>query len=147
LLYGIPAGSNVYSSGAGFYIEPKYNLTDNIAAGLRLEWAILGAADELGSSVSVSALASYLITGDYYLSTDIVRPYVGAGIGIYNVGKVEVSGSDLTGDAGSKLGFVPRVGILLGHLRTGLEYNIVTGFEGGNYLSWKFGFEIGGGRK
>lgn len=146
-LYGIPLGSDVYSAGAGFYIEPKYNLTDNIAAGLRLEWAILGSADALGENANISALGSYLITGDYYLNTNTIRPYVGAGLGIYNVGKVEVSDSELSADGGSKFGFAPRIGLLLGHLRTGLEYNLVTGIEGANYLSWKFGFEIGGGKK
>lgn len=147
-LYGMAPGSDLYGGGAGFYFEPKYNVTDNIAAGLRIEFAVMGAADALGENVSVSALGSYLATGDYYVGTEGVRPYGGLGLGVYNVGQASLdNGTDVGVEAGTKFGFAPRVGILLGHFRTGLEYNLVTGIEGANYLSWKLGFEIGGGRK
>lgn len=145
VLYGLPMG-DAYSGGIGFYLEPKYNISDAIALGLRMEWAILGAGDAYGENVSISALGSYLLTGDYYLSTNSVRPYVGAGLGLYNFGKVSV-GDVTVAEAGSKFGFAPRIGLLLGHFRTGLEYNVVTGVKDSNYLALKIGVEIGGGRK
>ena len=147
-LYGLPVGSDYYSGGVGFYLEPKYNISDNIALGLRLEWAILAAADALGENASISALSSYLLTGDYYLGSSSVRPYVGAGIGLYGTEVYEVVNSEFRAEKANKFGFAPRVGLLLGHFRTGLEYNLVTGTEGqANYLALKIGAEIGGGRK
>ena len=156
-LYAIPGGDGV-KSGAGFYLEPKYNLTDNIALGLKMEWAIMGAEEQEGMSVDISALGSYQITGDYYFGDSKVRPFVGLGTGIYSLGSAEFSAVDAlmdentaTIDFGSKFGFSPRAGLLLGHFRVGMEYNIITGIEDGmeskNYLSFKVGFEIGGGKK
>ncbi|MBR8534370.1 outer membrane beta-barrel protein [Carboxylicivirga sediminis] len=155
-LYAIPGGDGV-KSGAGFYIEPKYNLTDNIALGLKMEWAVMGADDVDGMSVDISALGSYQVTGDYYFGDSKVRPFVGLGAGIYSMGTMEYSAVDAmdgnmgTLDYGSKFGFAPRAGLLMGHFRLGLEYNVITGIDSAldsrNYLSFKVGFEIGGGKK
>ncbi len=156
-LYAIPGGDGV-KAGAGFYIEPKYNLTDNIALGLKMEWAVMGAEEQDGMSIDISALGSYQITGDYYFGDKRVRPFVGLGTGIYALGSAEYDVAEAlinentgTVDFGSKFGFAPRAGLLLGHFRLGMEYNIITGLEDGmesrNYLSFKVGFEIGGGKK
>ncbi len=146
-LYAIPSGDGA-KAGVGFYIEPKYNMTDNIALGLKMEWAMMGSEDVMGQSVDVSALGTYQVTGDYYFGDSKVRPFVGLGAGIYSLGTVEVGGVELDGDSGSKFGFAPRAGLLLGHFRLGLEYNVITGLdESNNYLSFKVGFEIGGGKK
>ncbi|MFW5700817.1 MAG: hypothetical protein ACOCWM_03925 [Cyclobacteriaceae bacterium] len=155
-LYGIGTDES-YSAGIGFYLEPKYNVTDNIAVGLKWETAIIGGADALGESVSISAIGSYLITGDYYFGDSRVRPFAGLGTGLYALGAVDFdidsgNGSvDGSVDYGTKFGFAPRVGVLLGHFRLAAEYNIITGIEEGlasrNYIAIKAGFEIGGGRK
>ncbi len=155
-LYGIPSGDG-YTGGVGFYIEPKYNLNDNIALGLKMEWAIMGADDVEGMEVSISAIGSYQATADYYFGDSKVRPFVGLGAGIYSMGTAEVSAVGaveddmMSVDYGSKFGFAPRVGVLMGHFRLGLEYNVITGIDSGleskNYLALKVGFEIGGGKK
>jgi len=156
VLYGIGTAEE-FSGGIGFYLEPKYNVTDNIAVGLKWETAIIGGADLLGESVSISAIGSYLLTGDYYFGDSGVRPFGGLGMGLYSLGSVDIdvdsgSGSvDGSIDYGTKFGFAPRVGLLLGHFRLAAEYNIITGIEDGlaskNYIALKLGFEIGGGRK
>ena len=148
LLYGLPT-DEAFKSGVGFYVEPKYNVTDNIATGLRAEWAVIGAADIEGGSVDVSAIGSYLITGDYYFGTEKVRPFAGAGLGLYTLGTVSSSfaGTVTEVELGNKFGFAPRVGLLLGHFRLALDYNIITGTDvTQNYLALKAGFEIGGGK-
>nr|WP_319400826.1 outer membrane beta-barrel protein [uncultured Carboxylicivirga sp.] len=155
MLYGLP--SDGFDAGIGFYVEPKYNLTDNIALGLKMEWAVLGAEESDGLSASISALGSYQVTGDYYFGTNKVRPFVGLGTGIYSMGSVDYTANTLEGtgelsaDYGSKFGLAPRAGLLLGHFRLGLEYNIITGIPSElasrNYMSIKIGFEIGGGKK
>lgn len=160
-LYAIPTGDDV-KAGVGFYVEPKYNITDHIAAGLKMEWAIMGAEEAEGASIDISAIGSYQITGDYYFGTSKVRPFVGLGLGIYSLGTATISGTiegedytfdtDTELDFGNKFGFAPRAGILLGHFRLGLEYNVITGIDSEisdskNYLAFKVGFEIGGGKK
>lgn len=153
-LYALPSGDD-YKAGAGFYLEPKYNITDNLSAGLKMEWAVIGASDIAGMDVSISAIGTYQLTADYYFGTNKVRPFVGAGAGIYTLGTAEVSSAETSFsedvDFGNKFGFSPRAGLLLGHFRLGLEYNVITGIEDGmqskNYLALKVGFEIGGGKK
>ena len=160
-LYAIPSGDGI-KAGVGFYLEPKYNINDNIALGLKMEWALMGASDKLGSNASVSTLGTYQLTGDYYFNTNKIRPFAGLGLGIYNLGTVEFSANlnetddaiTINGDPidyGSKFGFTPRVGLLMGHFRVALEYNAIMGvddvLDSKNYLSFKLGFEIGGGKK
>ncbi len=150
VLYGLPSG-DIYSSGIGFYLEPKYNVSDDIALGLRLEWAVLGAGDALGDA-SISALSSYLLTGDYSFGEGTVRPYVGLGMGLYSFGSISVDFGTGSGslDMGTKFGLSPRAGVVLGHFKVGLDYNLITGLEEGvkaNYLALKVGFVIGGGPK
>jgi outer membrane protein W len=146
---------DAFTGGIGFYLEPKYNVSDNIAVGLKWETAIIGGADELGENVSISAIGSYSLTGDYYFGDSGIRPFGGLGLGLYTLGSAEFSTPDgstsLEVDYGSKFGFAPRIGVLLGHFRLAAEYNIITGIEEGlaskNYIAIKAGFEIGGGRK
>lgn len=152
VLYGIGTAEE-FSGGIGFYLEPKYNVSDNIAVGLKGEIAVIGGADILGENVNISAIGSYLLTGDYYFSNSGIRPFGGLGIGIYTLGSTEVDFGTVGGavNYGSKFGFAPRVGLLLGHFRLAAEYNVITGIEEGlaskNYIAIKAGFEIGGGRK
>jgi len=158
VLYGIGTAED-YSGGIGFYIEPKYNITDNIAVGLKGEVAIIGGADVDGQSINISAISTYQLTGDYYFGDSNVRPFGGLGVGIYSLGSVDTGVAGASLEYGSNLGFAPRVGLLLGHLRLAAEYNIITGageqevaglgtveFASRNYISIKLGFEIGGGR-
>ena len=140
-------------------LEPKYNIKDQIAVGLRMEGAILAGMDvEDGGAdadVSISAISSYLVTGDYYLSNNSFRPLVGLGTGIYSMGSVGVSTSDdnledATVDVGNRFGLAPRVGFEVGHFRMGLEYNLITGQPENfnrNYFTTKIGFFFGGGKR
>lgn len=154
--YAIPSGDGA-KAGIGFYLEPKYNITNNIAVGLKMETAIMAAESVAGASVDISAVNTYQFTGDYYFSNNYVRPFGGLGVGLYSLGSATFSAideegntADLTLDYGTKFGFAPRVGVLIGHFRLGLEYNVITGLESGvdkNYMALKLGWEIGGGKK
>ena len=72
-LYAIPGGDGA-KGGVGIHIEPKYNITDNIALGLKMEWAAMTAGqiktDAQGalttSSFDATTLGTYQLTGDYY---------------------------------------------------------------------------------
>lgn len=59
--------------GLGLSFEPKYNISDNIAVGIKAEAAALAAISNSSSGV-VSVVTSYSLTGEYYLGDRMVRP-------------------------------------------------------------------------
>ena len=153
------------AKGMVFSLEPKYNIQDQIAVGLRMEGAILGGMEMeqdanggmSSADISISAIASYLVTGEYYFSNNSFRPLAGLGTGVYSMGSVGVSadsdGSTIdenTVDVGTRFGLAPRIGFEVGHFRMGLEYNLITGQPKNfnrNYFSTKVGFFFGGGKR
>lgn len=168
---GLDMGAALPGDGGGFLfnLEGGYNLADNMRVGLRfgsaafVKGVVLDSGDEL-ESASVSANGSYIATFDYYLNNGgSFAPFAGAGVGIYNVASVGVSGGDTaedfegTVDAGAKFGGFVRGGFELGKFRMGLEYNFVPGSplinSAGNevgtmnngYLGITLGFFVGGG--
>src|SRR6187402_894117 len=166
--YAIPGGEGA-KGGIVLALEPKYAVIPNLAVGLRMEGAIIAkfsGYDEEGNAMNtkVKAAGSYLATGDYYFTNNFaLRPFAGAGAGIFSIAGIEVNSSSENISGGSKFGGMIRGGIEAGHFRIGLEYNIVpkTTFEGydsggnyvtgltssNNYIGIKIGACIGGGRK
>lgn len=150
------------AKGVVFSLEPKYNIQDQIAIGLRMEGALLGGmeieSDANGATdaeISISAINSYLVTGEYYLSNNSFRPLVGLGTGVYSMGSISTSTNDDNledgnVDVGTRFGLAPRVGFEVGHFRMGLEYNLITGQPkdfNRNYFATKIGFFFGGGKR
>ncbi|MBC6109828.1 outer membrane beta-barrel protein [Pedobacter fastidiosus] len=151
--YAVPAGSGS-KGGVLFAVEPKYAINDQITLGLRLESALTAYSFESnGQSFTgdIKSTSSYLATADYMFNTKSVRPFAGLGLGIYSVAGVSISDNSQNIAVGSttKFGFAPRVGIETGHFRTAIEYNF-AGKDNGikyNYLAFKVGFFLGGGKK
>jgi hypothetical protein len=144
--YGYSPSDNGAAHGFGVALEPKYNLTDNLAVGLRLEAAGFVSqkisVEQGGTSQGVSlsqggrGLYTFLAKADYYLTTSYARPFVGLGAGYYKVGagsqKVEAggsSGSTIKQAAGSFSGFgvCPQLGINLGGFRLAVAYHFIIG--------------------
>jgi outer membrane protein X len=166
--YAIPGGEGV-KGGIILALEPKYAVIPNLAVGLRMEGAIIAkfsGYDEDGNAMDtkVKAAGSYLATGDYYFTNNYaLRPFAGAGAGIFSIAGIEVNSTSGKVSGGSEFGGMLRAGIEAGHFRIGLEYNMVpkTTFEGydsdGNYrtgltssnsyIGIKIGACIGGGKK
>ncbi len=152
VLYGIPT-DDAFKGGVGFYLHPSYYLNDQLNVGLKAEWAVIGAADEMGTSVSISAIGSYLATANYYFSTSKVRPYAGLGVGLYSLGSVSSdlgAGNSIDVDYGTKFGVAPKVGLDLGHFTLNVAYNMIFGVDsdlaGKNYMSVGIGAFFGGGK-
>jgi hypothetical protein len=152
--YAIPQASGA-KGGLLFAIEPKYAFVgDRFSCGLRLEAAILTPAEDTTdiSTLQSQANISGLLTGDYYFNNNNLRPFLGAGFGLYSV--VNQTGKDegaLLPNAtfSNRLGFMLRGGIEWGHLRTGLEYNFVSSKINevkNGYFGIKVGILLGGGR-
>lgn len=141
--------------GFGGYIEPKYNIHDNIALGAKLEFVaiasrVLAEIDGDMVDISVAGVRSLIATGDYYFTTEVFRPFIGIGGGIFILGDINYENDVLSSEhIGNHFGFVPRAGIVAGHFRLAVEYNIIPGLENlkkRDYVGVKLGFEIGGGK-
>jgi hypothetical protein len=164
--YAIPGGSGS-KGGVLFAVEPKYAVMSSLAVGLRMEAAVVarfGGYDEYGqpANISVKASGSYLATADYYFTDNFsLRPFAGAGAGIFSLASIESNSNSGEISAGSKFGGMIRAGVELSHFRLGIEYNIVpkttfTGYDSeGNlttgltsnnsYMGIKLGICFGGG--
>jgi len=133
------------------YAEPSYRITQRIALGIRLE----GGGSLIGGNF---AIASYGLNGQYYFSDKRFRPFCGLGVGHFH----PMSTLDYYYGFASRnekwvIGFYPRAGFDFGHLTALLEANLVSSFPTisspinssvyGNYISFKIGVNIGGGRK
>ncbi len=138
-VYGGYASATANSFGFGAAIEPKYNATDNLAVGFRLEGAGFVTQDvNVGpsgsSSVSQGARAAtaYLVKGDWYFTTTPARPFVGLGLGLYKIGagtqSMSSGGTVVQSAAAFKgFGFCPQVGVNFGGFRLAATYHVVTG--------------------
>ena len=148
--YAVPQQSQGAGRNAGalFAIEPKYAVLDQLSAGIRVEGAAMVNVDMEGQTGKAQINASYLATGDYYFTNTKLRPFLGAGAGIFSYANVNSEDSISSVNdipLGSKFGFMTRGGFEFGHLRVGVEYNFVPDKSG--YLGLKLGVVIGGGRK
>jgi hypothetical protein len=158
----VPQGGGA-KGGLLLAVEPKYAIVDAFSVGLRIETAIMtrsySTSDGRYSTDNVSGAGSYVLTGDYYFSTKTIRPFVGAGAGLYMLAAATVDYSGSTGEIASsqKFGGMIRAGFETGHFRMGIEYNFVgnSSYEfvtgsavasQNSYLGIKLGVCIGGGR-
>lgn len=150
-----PSGSGS-KSGVLLALEPKVNLTDKLSVGLRMEASAIarGYVDVSGTEISGEAGLGFavLATGDYYFTTRMVRPFIGAGTGIYNLVSVEArsgNGGSISIPAVTKLGGMIRAGVEIWHVRAGVHYNFIgkTGQINNNYMGITIGLVFGGGVK
>lgn len=160
--YAMTSGKGA-KAGVLLYFEPAYRVQDQILVGLRFEAAavVRGYADDVETgSVSASLSGSQGLFGQYYLSNNTFRPFVGLGFGL---NKIATAAADMNGEAfaginESKFGFFPRVGFDAGHFTMSIDVNLIgastlTGTSGtelktkNNYIGIRLGGFIGGGRK
>ena len=160
--YAVPGAGE--GAGGGFlaYLEPAYRATDQVAVGLRLEGAFMVRGVEGVNDQDVkgdaSSVASYSLNSQYYFNNSNVRPFVGAGFGLFSLAAAKfntASGNDPgLNDVGAetRFGFYPRIGLDAGHFNLVLDYNVIppTDVPGGgevknSYLGIRAGISIGGG--
>lgn len=145
--YVIPSGEGA-GSGIALGTEVRYNVNNNISAGLRAEFALFGSGDVEGADVG--AAGSYSLIGDYYFQTESnKRAFAGFGIGSFGGVTVTTSdgmGGEIEAEGGGGLGVIPRLGYELGFLRVTGEYNLLFAEGASNYLGVHLAFTIGGRR-
>ncbi|MBC6411087.1 MAG: hypothetical protein GDA42_11660 [Ekhidna sp.] len=129
---------DTYDLGIGFYVEPKYAVSENIDLGLLIGRNAFGGVND---DVNTAKSFNILPTGTYRFSTNNVTPYVGAGLGLYSFDFGSIFGSIIGGgdDTSTEFGFAPRVGIYIGKLNLGVAYNVVKDL---NFLQYNLGIRI-----
>lgn len=165
-------GSNVL-----FSVEPKYAICDELTLGFKIETAIMDKTTRAITSINTPGTQlstdqskndktnnwSYVATGDYYFSKDKTRAFAGIGLGVYTITttSLTINGAENTNNGAgmnTKFGQMIRIGFETGHLRFGVEYNMIPKTEQidpitneqtatkNGYLGVKVGLCIGGGK-
>ena len=160
--YAVPSAGEGAGGGFLMYLEPAYRATDQVLVGLRLEGAfIVRGLEGVGNddvSGDASSVASYTLNTQYYFNDNKVRPFVGAGVGLYSMAAAKFNTAN-NNDPGlndigaeTRFGFYPRIGIDAGHFNLMLDYNVIPPTDvphGGevknSYLGIRAGVSIGGG--
>lgn len=156
VLVGAYGPGDVATYGGGLAVEPKYNVNDQLALGLRIEATGMASENVYASGVSTSLSArgvvAFLAKADVYLTTTSVRPFLGFGAGLYTMGSATSGTSGVGSGAFRGFGIAPQVGLNIGHFRIAATYNVVTGGQqvivatgtGPTLAKDYFAFEIGG---
>ncbi|NOS94262.1 MAG: outer membrane beta-barrel protein [Cyclobacteriaceae bacterium] len=161
--YALAGGENS-ESGLLYSIEPAYRISDKISIGIRAEAAIIkrGGLSRFPSTMDFASISSFTVNGQYFLNSSAIRPFVGAGVGVYSFGAyttvVTILGQtnqkvSVSYPSESVFGFYPRVGFDFGHLSVSADYNIVASSKNdvaeltNSYLGFRVGFFFGGGKK
>lgn len=163
--YAIPAAGG---GGLALYLEPMYNIKDNMSVGLRIGSAALIKEVEFSdggiAEGELGANGSYMATFDYHFNGagSSFVPFIGAGLGYVAVANVSFD-TDLSGtgdeiSADGKFGGMIRGGFELGKFRVGLDYNLIpksdlvnldgedVGVSKNSYFGISLGFFVGGGK-
>lgn len=164
--YAKPFNAGV-SGGFLVAVEPKYGLSDNFDLGLRLELASVARGVQYNGNTTTGDVGTYssaLVTGNYMFGDGNIRPFLGAGAGVYNIGAAGTVVIASNGQANqniqlvtdTKFGGMIRAGIKAGHFVAAVEYNAIPTTDRSlqnleitsenAYLGIKVGFDIGGGR-
>jgi hypothetical protein len=158
--YAAPGTGEGAGGGVLFYVEPAYRPTDLVLIGLRLESAVIARGIKGVGSDDVSGEASsnvsYTLNAQYYFNDHYVRPFIGAGFGLFSLAAVKFNSNNSVEaneiGAETRFGFYPRIGIDAGHFNFSIDYNVVPKIKipsGGevrnNYLGIRAGISIGGG--
>lgn len=161
------AGGAGASGGMLWALEPGYRLTDRVLANLKAELAtvVRGAADNIETDLSVSAIGSTSLNGQYYLTSRSLRAFAGIGFGLYRMAIMRdeplIGGPPSDGSFESRFGFYPRVGFDAGHFTFCLDYNLIPETEAtvpsssrfvttqfkNSYFGFRLGGYLGGGKK
>lgn len=171
---GMDLGYTVPTAGGGgllFYLEPKYNIQDNLNIGLRFGTAAMvrdlvyySITDEVTGKISANVALG--LTADYYFNTpgNNFAPFLGGGISYMSFASLEIDTATFDDDIGGTFeereAIAPfiRAGFESGKFRLSLDYNfvpkseiintqgVVIGESGNSYLGIAIGFFVGGGK-
>ncbi len=142
--------------GVSIALEPKFNLSNKLNIGLKL--GVSAMAKEVNQkSAEIQSTVLVGLTSDYYFhKSGSFAPFIGLGLGQYNLGtaKVDVIQETINSpiQLGNKLGGLVRTGFEAGKFRLSLELNLLPESTYGttsiknSYSTLSLGFFLGGGK-
>ncbi len=127
--------------GFGINLNGKYMFKENMAVGLNLGY------NRFGAEISDMSFSMIPVTGlfEYHFGGDVVKPYVGADLGIYSYGTKFKYEGVTESDSELCFGFGPVAGILYDlkeNLRLCANIKMHNVFDEGESLTW-FGINAG----
>ncbi|MEX2592746.1 MAG: hypothetical protein WD426_08225 [Anditalea sp.] len=148
-----PASTNL-SVGGGFFVEPRYSITDRLQMGLHLGSNIIGEGKYLFQNteaiIKAQAIGNLSLTGEYQFTLENVRPFIGMTAGMYRRSDYEI----IDNNNGKVInihrthvnfGMAPRMGIVAGKFRLNATYHFAG--EGiSDFVSIGLGIQFGGGK-
>ena len=162
--YAIPSGGG---NGVSIYLEPMYNIKENINVGLRIGTPVLvrkidffsGETTETSGNTNISFIA----TTDYHFNktNSSITPFIGGGIGytsIANISYEPFSDTDNKTEYIGKINGMIRGGFEWKKLRFSIDYNFISksdlidtngdkiGDSKNSYFGINLGFFVGGGK-
>ncbi|HNX89660.1 MAG TPA: hypothetical protein PKH58_11295 [Paludibacteraceae bacterium] len=161
--------------GAIDVLDVRYNILDNLNAGVKLGGAFMlrdvAEISETKTEATMHLNSNIMLVGDYYFNkgTSSFAPFIGGGIGsfsIYDIYMQAESGAEYNYDLDQipsserTYGGALRAGFEIGKFRMALEYYIIpettkynvdnitqpAGTSANNYVSLNLGFYFGGGK-
>lgn len=144
----------IVDKGMGFYFSPIFNATNRLSVGARFGFNYLS-IEPITTGIGymdfgIIGFSSFLIVGDYYLSIEHVRAFIGLGFGFYRQREMLMTTSlfpaNLINPRKSNIGIMPRLGFNVGHFKMTIAYNS-NGYELFNYVDVTLGMDIGGGSR
>ncbi len=146
--FDFPTYNNA-SNGYGFYVEPRFNVNENLSLGFKFEDDIIGSGNVNYNSANVTPtrIVPVLMTGNYYFSSGFVRPFIGLGLGMFimysNTVSSNIYGNNVnTINTNTNFGFEPQLGLNIYHFIIAAVYNY-TGNGTNNYVGIQMGIELG----
>ena len=153
---GLSSPTSGGGAGLSVALEPKFNLSNQLNIGLKLGVSAMAKeVEKISANIQSTVLVG--LTSDYYFhKSGSFAPFIGVGLGQYNLGTVSV---DLIKETignpiqlGNKLGGLVRVGFEAGKFRLSGELNLLPETKYGtssiknSYSTLSLGFYVGGGK-
>lgn len=132
----------IYNYGFNFSIEPKYNVLDNLAVGLKVEAVDFRLVYD--SVVEDFNVASAALSTEYYLGKKVFRPFFGMSVGYYLMASTYNSVFEKEDTETREFGGGPKLGFQVGHFRFATEMNFTNESV---FVCLKVGGTIGGGKR
>ena len=157
--------SDFIKPGFVYSVEPQYELGKNLEVGVRLEQAFIKRAEYLYNDIynqtKAKSMLSGTLTANYVINIgSSLKPYVGAGVGVYYTDKSDQTYQSVNYPLPTTvaLGGLGRVGLKFKLLNIEANYNLIgdtrvtnaatrlTMTAKNSYFSVKAGLTIGGSR-
>lgn len=141
------------ANGLVLSVEPTYQVSPRLTLGLKGELALiktyLVGGEKNKTRVDAPASVAFLLGGNYTLGNQEakLKPYVGAGLGLYGLGKGTVVSSNKSVDLGTRFGVALRVGLQGRTSGLALEANRIDEKDNVNnrdYISLKYTYRFQG---